>query len=521
MSKKVELRQSLLQHTENMPKKKPFIDRKEAKHYQLLFRSRRDPLIHDNDASDRVLQEVVPGNFRGKIQTRQELEQELGPEQTKLRDNTGEATLYGIYFDDTEYDYMQHLRPVGASDAVLLENPALKKDKGKQREDNNVQFKDDPIALPDEVFASRSEMSLTYQNQQNIPEELKGFQPDMDPKLREVLEALEDEEYVDNDVDDDFFLELSKEGNGDADEDEEADIDGDLDDEEDWRARFSAFKKHEGESEDEFDDEEEGTRASAFSMSSSAMFRNKNLTLLDQRFDKIEEEYEESEDENDEEGSAGEGEEDEEERAALEAAMDEFMDKYEVLGSKLKEKLVIGGDSADKLSAIRDGVKVEKGDKKTMRMQKLEDEIDKEDDEDDIDLMIEEPEIKWDCETILSTYSRFDNHPLMIREQNTPRIKINRKTGMPEVQNGHRRKPIEPAEEASDSEESDHEDKPDTSIGRSKLESKEEKKARKQAVKEERKNRRSEKKATKAAFATERTKQKRQLKGSTANTIAL
>ena len=41
----------------------------------------------------------------------------------------------------------------------------------------------------------------TYQDQQNIPDALAGFQPDMDPRLREVLEALEDDAYVDDDED--------------------------------------------------------------------------------------------------------------------------------------------------------------------------------------------------------------------------------------------------------------------------------------------------------------------------------
>lgn len=39
-----------------------------------------------------------------------------------------------------------------------------------------------------------------------------GLQPDMDPRLREVLEALEDEEYVDGQLDEDFFDELNAEG---------------------------------------------------------------------------------------------------------------------------------------------------------------------------------------------------------------------------------------------------------------------------------------------------------------------
>ncbi|KAL0565762.1 hypothetical protein ABG067_009610, partial [Albugo candida] len=39
-----------------------------------------------------------------------------------------------------------------------------------------------------------------------------GLQPDMDPRLREVLEALEDEEYIEGDLDEDFFESLNAEG---------------------------------------------------------------------------------------------------------------------------------------------------------------------------------------------------------------------------------------------------------------------------------------------------------------------
>lgn len=53
---------------------------------------------------------------------------------SNVRENEGEAAEYGIYFDDTEYDYMQHLRMIGERpDAVLLEAPG-KKDKGKSKE---------------------------------------------------------------------------------------------------------------------------------------------------------------------------------------------------------------------------------------------------------------------------------------------------------------------------------------------------------------------------------------------------
>ena len=53
-----------------------------------------------------------------------------------MRENEGEAAEYGIFFDDTEYDYMQHLRTVGeVPDAVLLEAPGSNdKGKGKSKE---------------------------------------------------------------------------------------------------------------------------------------------------------------------------------------------------------------------------------------------------------------------------------------------------------------------------------------------------------------------------------------------------
>jgi protein LTV1 len=43
--------------------KKPFIDKKSAKHYHVLHRSQKDPLINDTEAPDRVLQEVLPKNL--------------------------------------------------------------------------------------------------------------------------------------------------------------------------------------------------------------------------------------------------------------------------------------------------------------------------------------------------------------------------------------------------------------------------------------------------------------------------
>lgn len=86
----------------------------------------------------------------------------------------GEAAKYGIFFDDTEYDYTQHLRKVGvAKDAILIE--AVKK--GKEKGETSEQVVDS-----DEAVLNR----LTYEDLDKL---------NLEPSVREVLEALEDERY--------------------------------------------------------------------------------------------------------------------------------------------------------------------------------------------------------------------------------------------------------------------------------------------------------------------------------------
>lgn len=81
------------------------------------------------------------------------------------------------------------------------------------KEDNDVhrdQKNPNLFQLPTNVLPSTVEMSVGVMNQGTGLD--KGLQPDMDPRLREVLEALSDEEYVDGDLDEDFFESLHAEG---------------------------------------------------------------------------------------------------------------------------------------------------------------------------------------------------------------------------------------------------------------------------------------------------------------------
>jgi protein LTV1 len=140
---------------------------------------------------------------------------ELGSDVENVRHNEGEAANHGIYFDDTEYDYMQHMRDLGSGsgDAYFLEARALKA-KGKQALEDalkNTSLEDcGKLVLDEEILPSKNLSRVSYQAQQEVPDVIAGFQPDMDPRLREVLEALDDDAYVDDD--DEIFCELAKDG---------------------------------------------------------------------------------------------------------------------------------------------------------------------------------------------------------------------------------------------------------------------------------------------------------------------
>lgn len=277
------------------------------------------------------LHNLTPNHSQGK--SRAELETILAPSEVNHDKNArvGEASLYGVYYDDTEYDYMQHLRAVGVQEegveSVLIEAPSTSKSKGKSKAKAS-----EPISLKDipaEALPSISELPRNYESQEAVPSSIAGFRPDMDPHLRQTLEALEDDAFVDDDLADYFFEELVKEGERDEDEEfeyefeengyikgevKEATVAGEEVDES-WEARFAKFKKEQNaapppsDSESDLDGNSEGgdtvgrlpklpvvggkrrrkgtSDASGYSMSSSSMFRTEALVTLDERFDHV------------------------------------------------------------------------------------------------------------------------------------------------------------------------------------------------------------------------------------------
>merc|ERR1712054_270071 len=74
----------------------------------------------------------------GKGKQLDDLASEFGSEAADIRANEGEAANHGIYYDDTEYDYMQHMRDLNAGsggDVVFVEATSTGNlNKGKQKQ---------------------------------------------------------------------------------------------------------------------------------------------------------------------------------------------------------------------------------------------------------------------------------------------------------------------------------------------------------------------------------------------------
>jgi protein LTV1 len=377
-----------------------WVDKKKATTYKVVHRGHDDALYHDSEASEHVLVPMENPNNR-KIKTKAALEEELGEQILDMRANEGEAALYGVTFDDSKYDYMQHLKPMGQGDGVFIAKKADEKvDKKK-----NILFKDD---LKD-VMPSATTVRLTYQDQQAVPDEIAGFKPDMNPALREVLEALEDEAYVDDDeniFDDlldggeamrgDEFEELLDEWDLDNYEDEfEQYDDGHFQREGDegWEADFRKFKaqnkksKSAWDSDDEFEEEVDDfvpelptldstaasatqkskkgakqkarrkmgamTDLSSFSLSSSSIYRTEGLRLLDDKFEVMKTQYQNNRKEQDEEDESRKPFNMANERADLEDLLDDFLENYEIEGGR---RLVKKNPELDRLKKAADSV---------------------------------------------------------------------------------------------------------------------------------------------------------------------
>ncbi|KAJ2882794.1 Protein ltv1, partial [Coemansia aciculifera] len=383
---------------------KQFIDKKSAKTYKLVYRSQEDPLAFEEGASERVFVAVnksEPGrSARGKDvdQTAQQSLRDLRLDdiaEEELDQQAGKAALYGIYLDDREYDYTKHLRAVGTGGGVLL-SAATKKEKHNGIEildmDEDSESDNDTRAaqpagkfrLPAEVLPSKHRMNIKAEA---VP---AGLQPNMDLNVREALEALDDEDV--EELDDDFLEKLNADeppSGAEGEYDDASDYDDDYFDDGEDDADFDpndvfaqvrkmkAARQRQQIASDGSDDEYEGsqpdkssgwrgarTASTGFSMSSSAMYRNENLTFLDEQFDAIEAMYEHEDTDSEEERYDERGHHipqyDEHgnkksisTRADFDNVLNDFLENYELAGKKM-HVVVEGGTGAGKLGTVRD-----------------------------------------------------------------------------------------------------------------------------------------------------------------------
>ena len=398
-----------------------------------------------------VFQELAPSQAH-KTKNRNDLEAELfGSSESSaiagVRENEGEAAEHGVYFDDTEYDYMQHIRDLdsgsGIGESYFVEATTKKngeKGKGKmnleealkraslqdEQSGSGVSHGGGSQLLDHDLLPSRDLKRSTYQEQQDVPDALAGFQPDMDPRLREVLEALEDDAYVDDkeevfgeiakdarEISLEEFEEVGFEDAGDeagweTDETEKpskeyksgdiaspsispsVDImmeDGLDHGDGDWMKEFSKFKQVEKAAKKAQPQASNAelqssvmtgtsmtgnrrkkrkgalTGSTGYSMTSSSIFRTEGQTLLDARFDKIEDDYAEDDMDIDDGGAsivtgtsmASSQAPSLVQRSDFDSIMDDFLGGYSMSGKKRVKK---GGyqSGMEQLDEVRKGL---------------------------------------------------------------------------------------------------------------------------------------------------------------------
>uniref|UniRef100_A0A8D0EDK9 Protein LTV1 homolog n=1 Tax=Salvator merianae TaxID=96440 RepID=A0A8D0EDK9_SALMN len=462
-------------------RKKPFIEKKNAVTFHLVHRSQRDPLTADDTAPQRVL---LPAQ-KGDDEKRRE-----------------EQRKYGVFFDD-DYDYLQHLKEASGPSELIPSGKTSQQGKivvtaeGKVEEEVQ-QIPAPTINLPSSVFASEFEEDVGLLNK---AAPISGPRLDFDPDIVAALDDDFDFDNPDNLLEDDFILRANKPGSteeenkdnwesksGDDDEWEDMEEEENIDDSDSGECGSEGPLSDDSEISGEmkeflFMQEETKSRFTEYSMTSSVMRRNEQLTLLDERFEKFFEQFDD-----DEIGAL--------DNAELEGFIQSNSTRLqEVLNDYYREK-------------AKDCVKSD-----ALEIKEDSDQLLNEDNEESeklVTLIVEEPQEKWDCESILSTYSNLYNHPKLIEIPQKPKpIVVSNKTGIPLdtlPQRGLTAKQAERMQRINDC------DLPRVSTQpRSKNESKEDRKARKQAIKEERKERRIEKKANKLAFKQEKTRQEKEL----------
>ncbi|PJF19432.1 hypothetical protein PSACC_00774 [Paramicrosporidium saccamoebae] len=428
-----------------------YIDKKNALHFRLVQKSVRDQ-AGEGDASERAfapmneaaamkMAEMNGDDELPVVMEELDLDTITSPQHPEELDGheAGEAAKYGIYYDDSSYDYTRHLKRIGeAPDAVFI--PAA----STQEVDATV--------IVDEATALNH---ATYDNIQEL---------DIDPAVREVLDALDDEAFEDEDFEDDFVVKLNR---------DEAAVLCPVD--------YSAYReKKELSVEDDTDDD---SYSDCGSLRGTAYAHSLAITSIDNKFDAILKMYD-GEDDLDMVDLDDEDMDGEEVEEAMQEALDEFLSQQnEYLRPTVAER---------KQGAILllDDIRKEMG---VPSLAILNRQVSDTDDDVDVEGSSDESSDHFDCQSLAATLTNTENLPNVIREVSKKPasiIRLSRRTGMP-IESGPNMDHTEREPEAP---------KENKGQSRSKDETAEEKKARKAAIKTERRENRVQKKELKVRF---------------------
>lgn len=248
------------------------------------------------------------------------------------------------------------------------------------------------IQLPSSVFAS------AFEEDEGLLRKaapITGPRPDWDPDIVAALDDDFDFENPDNQLNDNF-LELATVSvcGADDDDNEYSDVDSQFSGSDEERDAVGPLRH--------FDNDDVQSRFTEYSMSSSVIRRNEQLMLLDERFEKFFENY------------------DEPEIGPLDC---EEIEGHIDIGDQLVEQCLVEFKRDDDLDEYKKEWDVE-------RIKKLQ--IDDGSSDEELIEVEDDRKKKWDCESILSTYSNIYNHPKLIEEpKRVSKIAINPKTGVP------------------------------------------------------------------------------------------
>eukprot|EP01132_Coremiostelium_polycephalum_P007472 gene7472-9180_t len=363
------------------------------------------------------------------------------------RDIDDELALLG--FPNDGYDYSKVLRPIGGGIFI----PAVY-DKSQLRGHKGGITDLVKESEPAPYMYGLEEIAKEYIRDENDIEKLE-----IDEDLKEALKGDSDFE----ELDDDFILQANG-GNLDG-------LDGQVESIKDKLKRMMMM-------DDDEDYDGEGGRPS---------YRDDRKVVdqvLEAQFDKALEEYQDDDlGELDPEDTKGKYTTDQ-----FEEVFDEFIEEYNENHLPLMTRL----ENLRRNDPLFPLTEKEK-------KQILSRDWDKDEDLSEVSEEEDNPQDQWDCETILTTYTNLDNHPKLIREENTKIIKLSKK-GIPLGV-------LPTKKRVEEEEDDDDEEKVNLGQAREKSESKQDKKLRKKQVKEERKLTRENKKELKKAFKKEELKQ--------------